>query len=76
MQGVLPFTVALQHVPDRELGPLLIHLAAAGFHNPIIETVGGDGGCGQAAAPVPRQLDGLPCADSPLGLANSLANQN
>ena len=41
MQDVCPFTVALQHVPDRELGPLLIQLAAAGFHNPIIETVGG-----------------------------------
>jgi hypothetical protein len=46
-----PFSVTLQHVPDRELGPLLIQLAAAGFHNPIIETVGGDGGSGQAAAP-------------------------
>jgi hypothetical protein len=57
---VCPFSVTLQHVPDRELGPLLIQLAAAGFHNPIIETVGGDGGSGQAAAPV-----GGPRADLP-----------
>ena len=30
-----PFSVTLQHVPDRELGPLLIQLAQAGFQNPI-----------------------------------------
>jgi hypothetical protein len=32
-----PFSVTLEHVPDRELGPLLTHLAQAGFENPIIE---------------------------------------
>lgn len=55
-----PFSVTLQHVPDRELGPLLIQLAAAGFHNPIIETVGGGGGSGQAAARVRGRRADLP----------------
>ncbi len=31
-----PFSVTVQHVPDRELGPLLTQLAEAGFDNPII----------------------------------------
>jgi hypothetical protein len=31
-----PFSVTLQDVPDRELGPLLTRLAQAGFANPII----------------------------------------
>jgi hypothetical protein len=57
---VCPFSVTLQHVPDRELGPLLIQLAQAGFHNPIIETVGGDGGSGQPAAPVRGPRADLP----------------
>ena len=39
-----PFSVTLQHVPDRELGPLLIRLAAAGFRNPVIEPVGAGAG--------------------------------
>ena len=39
-----PFSVTLQHVPDRELGPLLIRLAEAGFRNPVIEPVAADGG--------------------------------
>ena len=34
-----PFSVTLENVPDRELGPLLTHLAQAGFENPIIEPV-------------------------------------
>jgi len=48
---VCPFSVTLQHVPDRELGPLLTQLAQAGFHNPIIKPVGADRGFGRAAAP-------------------------
>jgi hypothetical protein len=36
---VSPFSVTLQHVPDRELGPLLIQLAQAGFHHPAITPV-------------------------------------
>ncbi len=34
-----PFSVTLQRVPDRELGPLLIQLAQAGFHHPAITPV-------------------------------------
>ena len=48
-----PFSVTLEHVPDRELGPLLTHLAQAGFHNPEIRAVGADGASGKAAAPAP-----------------------
>jgi hypothetical protein len=48
---VCPFSVTLQQVPDRELGPLLIQLANAGFHNPIIKPVDVVGAPGEAAAP-------------------------
>jgi hypothetical protein len=48
---VSPFSVTLQHVPDRELGPLLIQLAQAGFHNPIIKPVEADGRSGEGVAP-------------------------
>jgi hypothetical protein len=41
----------VQHVPDRELGSLLMQLAQAGFHTPIIKPVGADGAAGEAAAP-------------------------
>ena len=37
-----PFSVTLEQVPDPELGPLLIQLARAGFHNPTIRPVGSD----------------------------------
>jgi hypothetical protein len=37
-----PFSVTVQHVPDRELGPLLTRLAEAGFDNPIISHVDAD----------------------------------
>lgn len=46
-----PFSVTLQHVPDRELGPLLMRLAQAGFHSPIITPVGADAGSGEGVAP-------------------------
>ena len=46
-----PFSVTVQHVPDRELGPLLIQLAQAGFRSPIIKPAGADGAAGEAAAP-------------------------
>jgi len=49
-----PFSVTLQHVPDRELGPLLIELAQAGFHNPIIRPVDAGGASGEEAGPAPR----------------------
>ena len=38
-----PFSVTLPNVPDRELGPLLMQLAEAGFHDPLIRPVGADG---------------------------------
>jgi hypothetical protein len=44
-----PFSVTLQHVPDRELGPLLSQLSRAGFDNPTINYVDGDNGAEQAA---------------------------
>jgi hypothetical protein len=44
-----PFSITLQNVPDRELGPLLIQLAHAGFHNPIITPVDADA-AGESAA--------------------------
>ena len=34
-----PFSVTLEHVPDRELGPLLTQLADAGFEKPVIRPV-------------------------------------
>jgi hypothetical protein len=37
-----PFSVTVDHVPDRELGPLLTHLAEAGFQDPIIKPVAGN----------------------------------
>ena len=53
-----PFSVTVQHVPDRELGPLLTRLAEAGFDNPIISLVGADGASDPAEAPVRgRPLD-------------------
>jgi hypothetical protein len=45
-----PFSVNVQHVPDRELGPLLARLAEAGFENPIVTHVAADGGAPHKAA--------------------------
>jgi hypothetical protein len=42
--------VTVQHVPDRELGPLLARLAQAGFDNPIINHTDTDDGADQGAA--------------------------
>ena len=47
-----PFSVTVQHVPDRELGPLLTSLAEAGFDNPIINHAGAGGAPDGAAAAV------------------------
>jgi hypothetical protein len=55
-----PFSVTVEHVPDRELGPLLIQLGQAGFHNPIIKPVGADGTSDKAAAAVGGQTADLP----------------
>jgi hypothetical protein len=45
-----PFSVTLEHVPDRELGPLLTQLARAGFQNPTIKPVAGGSPSRRAAA--------------------------
>jgi hypothetical protein len=45
-----PFAVTLEHVPDRELGPLLTQLAAVGFDNPTIRPVGASPAPGKAVA--------------------------
>jgi hypothetical protein len=55
-----PFSVTVQHVPDRELGPLLARLAEAGFDNPDISHVGADGASDHAAAPARRGPLDLP----------------
>src|SRR5690242_2009282 len=46
-----PFSVTVERVPDRELGPLLARLAEAGFPNPIVDHVGTDGPSARAGAP-------------------------
>jgi hypothetical protein len=55
-----PFSVTVEHVPDRELGPLLIQLGQAGFHNPIIKPVGADDTSDKAAAPFGGRTADLP----------------
>jgi hypothetical protein len=45
-----PFSVTVQNVPDRELGPLLTQLSQAGFDNPIITPVGADDASAKGAA--------------------------
>ena len=37
-----PFSVTVEHVPDRELGPLVARLSEAGFAHPVITHVGAD----------------------------------
>jgi hypothetical protein len=48
---VSPFSVIVQNVPDRELGPLLTQLSEAGFDNPVIRPAGADRGSAEAAVP-------------------------
>lgn len=55
-----PFSVTVQHVPDRELGPLLGRLSDAGFDNPIISHLGADGAADEAAAPALGDRSDLP----------------
>jgi hypothetical protein len=55
-----PFSVTLEHVPDRELGPLLIQLGQAGFHNPIIEPVDADRTSRRAAPPTSGRTADFP----------------
>jgi hypothetical protein len=55
-----PFSVTVQHVPDRELGPLLARLAQAGFDNPIINHAGADDVADPEAAPAREGRMDLP----------------
>jgi hypothetical protein len=55
-----PFSVTLQNVPDRELGPLLTHLSQAGFDRPIIELLDADGAFGKADTLARRRTADLP----------------
>jgi hypothetical protein len=55
-----PFSVTVQHVPDRELGPLLARLAQAGFDNPIINHADADDVADQGGAPARRGRLDLP----------------
>jgi hypothetical protein len=52
-----PFSVTLQRVPDQELGSLLIGLAQAGFHDPIIKPVDADGSSSSTATAAGRTVD-------------------
>jgi hypothetical protein len=55
-----PFSVTLQRVPDQELGPLLIQLAQAGFHDPIIKPVDADGSSSSTTATAAGRTVDLP----------------
>jgi len=55
-----PFSVTLEHVPDRELGPLLTHLAEAGFENPVIKPARTRAGTRKAAASARGRKADLP----------------
>jgi hypothetical protein len=46
---VCPFSITVQHIPDRELGPLLSQLAEAGFENPVIRYVDAEDAADNAA---------------------------
>jgi hypothetical protein len=51
-----PFSVTVEHVPDRDLGPLLARLSEAGFAKPTISHVGAGGPSGAPAHPGPPDL--------------------
>ena len=53
-----PFSVTLNNVPDRELGPLLMRLSEAGFENPIVRAAGAT--AVSASAPAPDRPVDLP----------------
>jgi hypothetical protein len=55
-----PFSVTLHRVPDKELGPLLIQLAQAGFHDPIIKPVDADGTSSRTATTAAGRTADLP----------------
>ena len=55
-----PFSVTVQNVPDRELGPLLTQLSQAGFDSPIITPLVADGAPDKADAVARRRTADLP----------------
>jgi hypothetical protein len=55
-----PFSVTIEHVPDRDLGPLLARLSEAGFARPSIKYVGADGPSDAAPAPARPGSPDLP----------------
>jgi hypothetical protein len=55
-----PFTVTVENVPDRELGPLLAQLSEAGFVNPAITHDAGDGPADRTAASARGRSPDLP----------------
>jgi hypothetical protein len=55
-----PFSVTVERVPDRELGPLLTQLAAAGYRNPTIQPVSGGGASRKAAGRTGERAADLP----------------
>ena len=55
-----PFTVTVENIPDRELGPLLTRLAEEGFDRPIITPVGAHGTAVQATDRARRDDADLP----------------
>jgi hypothetical protein len=55
-----PFSVTVERVPDRELGPLVARLSEAGFANPIIRHVGADDPSELSDAPARRGSPDLP----------------
>jgi hypothetical protein len=57
MEAMSPFSVTVEHIPDRDLGPLLARLSEAGFAKPIISHVGA---AGPPGAPVPPGSPDLP----------------
>jgi hypothetical protein len=52
-----PFSVTVEHVPDRELGPLLARLSEAGFASPIVSHVAAGDPSDRTAAARPAGAD-------------------
>ncbi|MGH2946048.1 MAG: hypothetical protein ACRDPC_07290 [Solirubrobacteraceae bacterium] len=55
-----PFSVTVEHVPDRDLGPLLARLSEAGFAQPIVSHVGAGGPSERVGAPARLGSPDLP----------------
>jgi hypothetical protein len=60
-----PFSVTVQDVPDRELGPLLTQLSQAGFDSPIITSLSADRAPDGGGALAPEPSSDLPASGLP-----------